>query len=302
MWFLDCKTVWFFVPDNITKDSTAVETEQISQETSGQPVAAVTALSHVVPQQAPSSDGVGKLTSDDYLNALALPLPPPPLPLPTLPPQPFALHQRYLSLPQQPTSHYPPLAVVPSPFVRPVFPPFPIRIHSERSESQSLSYVRPPHFPPPPPRPPAQSLHVAQSQQSIMCSTKPEDGMGEDYLGSRVDRKPTAGRSGERQPTANNPMIIKNYVHTGSVPRFVPRQLVKRSSAVNDAAVQPEQATADPVNEELKRTALTLGPVPLGPALPPDEERRRQTFLSSESGDSSIDQTVAKIREKVQEV
>lgn len=132
-----------------------------------------------------------------------------------------------------------------------------------------------------------------------MGSTKLEDGLGEDYLGSRVERKPTSGRFGERQQTAINPVIVKSYSHTGSVPRFVPRQLTKRSSDANNADVQ---VTPDPVNEELKRTALTLGPVPQGPALPSDEERKRQTFRSSITGDSSIDQTVAKIRERVQEV
>ena len=108
-------------------------------------------------------------------------------------------------------------------------------------------------------------------------------------------------------------LIVRDYkVRTKNVPKFVPRQVVKKPDALKRTRMHgadesemcakklKNNGTEDAVNLELKRTAFVLGDV-TGPSLPKKEEKRRQTFLQSEMGDVSLEESMLKIREKVKE-
>jgi hypothetical protein len=251
---------------------------------------------------APVSPAIIEQSTDDqalvpYTQPLLLP--PPPMPLSQhllLPPPPFSTFSTGPALLNNPLQ------------VRVPFPP-PLSVRCESSRANMIPHVPPYHPPELRPRPPMRSLPQtsnARTQPSSSKAIKSTDWVSlkvearsdEDYLGSRVERVPRTLQSKKPIKSDDSVVLIKSYQHTGSVPRFVPRQLVKRP--LETAAVQPSRL--DPVNEELKKTALLLGSVPQGPALPPDEEHKRKMLRTSGTGDSSIDETVAIIRRKVSEV
>ena len=158
----------------------------------------------------------------------------------------------------------------------------------------------------------------------------------DDYKGSPLDHHTrTSDTKGESPDTSKNPTkpgqtVIKEF-KSKTVPRFVPRQVRGRSKPLikKHLLVKPPPAPADSVpaletdsqsedagqkaeswvpprerdsvNAALKAESCVLRDVH-GPRLPEPEEAKREAFKSSETGDESVDETVAAIRKRVHEV
>ena len=156
------------------------------------------------------------------------------------------------------------------------------------------------------------------------------------YKGSPLDHHTRTSETKRELPdtsknkTKPGQTVIKEF-KSKTVPRFVPRQVRGRSKPLikKHLLVKPAPAPAasvpaletdsqsedaglkaeswvpprerDSVNAALKAESCVLRDVH-GPRLPEPQEAKREAFKSSETGDESVDETVAAIRKRVHEV
>jgi hypothetical protein len=111
---------------------------------------------------------------------------------------------------------------------------------------------------------------------------------------------PASAQHSTKNNQNSKEIIVKDFKSSGSLPKFVPRQITKKDiPGLNKEAFR--QSIKDAVNESLRKNAFILDDMK-GPSLPAEVEERRQKFRESNTGDKSIDKSSAGIRSKVRQV